>query len=171
MKLLFVGDIVGSPGRRAVRERRPILRARHALEFVVVNGENAAGGNGLTAAIAGELLAAGVDVITTGDHVWDQKEVNNLLAREPRVLRPANYPAGVVGQGSVVIRGDGLPPVAVLNLQARTFMPPLENPFRIGREQVEILRRETPVIFVDFHGEATSEKIALGRMLDGQVSA
>lgn len=171
MKLLFVGDIVGSPGRRAVRELLPVLRARHGLDFVVVNGENAAGGNGLTAPLAAELFAAGADVITTGDHVWDQKEINALLAREPRVLRPANYPAGVVGQGSVVVRRDGLPPVGVLNLQARTFMPALENPFLVGRDQVEALRRETPVILVDFHGEATSEKIALGRMLDGQVSA
>jgi hypothetical protein len=171
VKLLFIGDIVGEPGRRAVRRLLPGLRERHSIGFVVANGENSAGGNGITASTAQEIFAAGVDVITSGDHVWDQKEILGLLAREPRVLRPANYPPGVVGNGSVVIERPSGPPVAVLNLQARTFMPPLENPFLVAQVEVEKLRLKTPLIFVDFHGEATSEKIAMGRMLDGKVSA
>jgi 2',3'-cyclic-nucleotide 2'-phosphodiesterase len=171
VKLLFIGDIVGEPGRRAVRTVLPRLRDRHDLAFVIANAENAAGGNGLTAALAHELFGYGVDVLTTGDHVWDQKEVTGLLAQEPRVLRPANYPRGVPGQGSVVWQKDSMPPVAVLNLQGRTFMPPLDNPFPLALAEVERLRRETPIVFVDFHAEATSEKIALGRMLDGKVSA
>ena len=171
VNLLFLGDIVGEPGRRAVRLLLPVLCARHQIDFVVVNGENSAGGSGITANIARELFALGVDVITTGDHVWDQRETAGFLPTEPRLLRPSNYPAGVPGAGSVVIRKSGLPPVAVLNLQGRTFMPPLENPFHIGSAEVARLRTETPIIFVDIHAEATSEKIALGRFLDGSVSA
>lgn len=171
VKLLFIGDIVGEPGRRALRRLLPGLKERHGIGFVVANGENSAGGNGITASTAQEIFAAGVDVITSGDHVWDQKEILGLLAREPRVLRPANYPPGVVGNGSVVVERPSGPPVAVLNLQARTFMPPLENPFLVAQAEVEKLRLRTPLILVDFHGEATSEKIAMGRMLDGKVSA
>ena len=171
VKLLFIGDIVGEPGRRAVRTLLPVLRERFGLEFVVANAENSAGGNGITAATAQEIFMAGVDVITSGDHVWDQKEIIGLLAKDPRVLRPANYPPGVVGSGTVIIDRPSGPPVAVLNLQARTFMAPLENPFLVAQTEVEQLRARTPVIFLDFHGEATSEKIAMGRMLDGRVSA
>ncbi len=171
VNLLFLGDIVGEPGRRAVRTLLPGLCRRHALQFVVVNGENSAGGRGITALITRELLALGVDVITTGDHVWDQRETADFLPTEPRLLRPHNYPAGVPGNGSVIVRKPGLPPVAVLNLQGRTFMPPLENPFVMGPAEVARLRQETPIIFVDIHAEATSEKIALGRLLDGSVSA
>ena len=171
MKLLFIGDIVGEPGRRAVRLLLPILCERHGIGFVVANGENSAGGNGITTPLAQELFASGVDVLTTGDHVWDQKEAFGLLAKEPRVLRPANYPSGVPGSGSVVHTRAGGIPVAVLNLQARTFMPPLENPFALAVTEVARLRALTPIVFLDFHGEATSEKIAMGRMLDGQVSA
>jgi len=171
VNLLFLGDIVGEPGRRAVRLLLPVLRERHQADFVIVNGENSAGGSGITANIARELFAAGVDVITTGDHVWDQRETAGFLPTEPRLLRPANYPAGVPGSGSVVLRKPGLPPVAVLNLQGRTFMPPLENPFHLAVTEVARLRTETPIIFVDIHAEATSEKIAIGRLLDGTVSA
>jgi metallophosphoesterase (TIGR00282 family) len=171
VKLLFIGDIVGEPGRRAVQALLPVLRERHGLGFVVANGENAAGGKGITASIAQELFRVGVDVITTGDHAWDQKETAGFIAKEPRLLRPANYPAGVPGAGSIIhTRPDG-PTVAVLNLQGRTFMPPLENPFVLAQLEVPRLRAQTPFVFVDFHGEATSEKIAFGRMLDGQVSA
>lgn len=143
---------------------------RESVDFVVANGENSAGGNGITAGIAGELFSYGVDIITTGDHVWDQKETASFLTTESRVLRPANYPSGVPGNGSVVWNKPGLPPVAVLNLQARTFMPSLENPFVLAQSEVARLRTATKVILVDFHGEATSEKIAMGRMLDGSVS-
>jgi len=171
VKLLFIGDIVGQPGRRAVKELLPKLRDAHGLQFVIANGENSAGGSGITPKTAEEIFSAGVDVITCGDHLWDQKEVVELLQNEKRFVRPLNYPAGVAGQGSVVVEKPGLPPVAVLNLQGRTFMPPLDNPFIAARAEVERLRRQTKIIFVDFHAEATSEKIAVARMLDGQVSA
>jgi 2',3'-cyclic-nucleotide 2'-phosphodiesterase len=171
VKLLFIGDIVGEPGRRAVRELVPRLRELHGLDVVVANGENSAGGNGITPRMAEEIFASGVDAITSGDHLWDQKEVVELLAKEPRFVRPLNYPAGTPGQGSAVLRREGRPPVAVLNLQGRTFMPPLENPFLAAQAEVERLRRITPIIFIDMHAEATSEKIALARMLDGRVSA
>ena len=171
VKLLFIGDIVGEPGRRAVQVLVPRLRARMGVQFVVANGENSAGGSGITPKIAEELYDAGVDVITTGDHLWDQKEVTQLLESEPRFLRPLNYPAGVSGYGSAVFKVAGLPPVAVMNLQGRTFMQPIENPFRMAEHEVSRLRHETSIIFVDFHAEATSEKIAMGRMLDGRISA
>ena len=171
MKLLFVGDIVGEPGRHAVRQLLPQLRQAHRIDMVVANGENAAGGAGITVNTANEIFDAGVDIMTTGDHLWDQKEVNFLLLAEARFLRPLNYPPGVIGQGSTVWHSEKLPPVAVLNLQGRTFMPPLENPFLCARTEVPRLRQMTKIIFVDLHAEATSEKIALARMLDGQVSA
>ncbi len=170
MKLLFIGDIVGQPGRRAVKELVPKLCQEHGIALVIANGENSAGGSGVTPKIAGELFAAGVDVITSGDHLWDQKEVIDLLHQEPRFVRPLNYPPGTPGQGSVVVRKEGRTPVAVLNLQGRTFMADLENPFHAARAEVDRLRRQTRIILVDFHAEATSEKIALARMLDGQVS-
>lgn len=171
VKLLFLGDIVGEPGRRAVRVLLPALVAREEIGFVVANGENSAGGSGITGAIATELFGYGVDVITTGDHVWDQRETAALLAKEPRLLRPGNYPAEVPGSGSVVVSKPGLPVVAVMNLQARTFMPAIENPFTLAATMVESLRTQATVLFLDFHGEATSEKIAMGRFLDGKVSA
>ena len=178
MKLLFIGDIVGQPGRNAVKQLLPGLRERHALDFVIANGENSAGGNGITPGTAGELFSAGVDAITSGDHLWDQKEVLELLANEKRFLRPLNYPPGTPGQGSAIFeiqnpksKGQNSLSIAVLNAQGRTFMPPLENPFLLAAEEVKKLRRQTGIIFVDFHAEATSEKIAFARMLDGQVSA
>jgi len=178
VKLLFIGDIVGQPGRRAVKELVPKLRERHALDFVIANGENSAGGSGITPKIAEEIFSAGVDVITTGDHLWDQKEVMELLEKEKRFLRPLNYPAATPGQGAGVFEVHSPQStvhsrilVGVLNLQGRTFMPALENPFSMGMEAVKKLREQTKIIFVDFHAEATSEKIAFARMLDGQVSA
>ena len=178
MKLLFIGDIVGQPGRRAVAELVPKLRERHALDFVIANGENSAGGSGITPKTAEEIFSAGVDAITSGDHLWDQKEVMELLASEKRFLRPLNYPPGTPGQGSGVFqipnpKSQSPAPIliAVLNVQGRTFMPPLENPFLLALDEVKRLRQQTKTIFVDFHAEATSEKIAFARMLDGQVSA
>jgi hypothetical protein len=171
VKLLFIADIVGQPGRRAVKEIVPRLRQQHRVDVVVANGENSAGGSGITVNTAGEIFAAGVDIITSGDHLWDQKEVMDLLGSERRFVRPLNYPAGTPGQGSAIFQAQGLPPVAVLNLQGRTFMPALENPFHAALAEVEKLRRTTRLIFVDFHAEATSEKVAMARMLDGQVSA
>lgn len=138
---------------------------------MIANGENSAGGSGITVSTANELFAAGVDAITSGDHLWDQKDVMTLLANEARFLRPHNYPAGTPGQGSAFVQHAGSPPVAILNLQGRTFMADLENPFHSAVAEVERLRQRTNVIFVDMHAEATSEKIALARMLDGKVSA
>jgi len=176
VKLLFIGDIVGQPGRNAVKVLVPKLREQHALDFVIANGENSAGGSGITPKMAGEIFAAGVDVITSGDHLWDQKEVMELLAKEKRFLRPLNYPPGTPGQGSAVfdVRCSTLDvrcSIGVVNAQGRTFMPPLDNPFLAVPPEIERLRQQTKIIFVDFHAEATSEKIAFARMLDGQVSA
>ena len=171
VKVLFVGDIVGEPGRRAVTELVPQLRRERGVHLVIANGENSAGGSGITVNTAAELFAAGVDIITSGDHLWDQKEVVTLLQNERRFIRPLNYPPDVIGQGSTIFCADGLPSVAVVNAQGRTFMPDLENPFRAMLEEVKRLRQTTHLIFVDMHAEATSEKIALARMLDGQISA
>lgn len=171
MRLLFIGDVVGQPGRRAIRELLPGFRRQRLVDLVVANGENSAGGSGITPRTAEEIFAAGVDVITTGDHLWDQKEVEDLLRREPRLVRPANYPPGTLGQGSVLRDLPGGRKLAVLNLQGRTFMHPLENPFACALAETGRLRAQTPLIFVDFHAEATSEKLAMARMLDGKVSA
>lgn len=171
MKLLFIGDIVGGPGRKAVSQLVPKLREQHQLDYVIANGENSAGGSGITPKTAREIFAAGVDVITSGDHLWDQKEVMELLQNEPRFLRPLNYPPGTAGQGSAVFEVQPHPTLGVLNAQGRTFMPLLENPFLLVPPAVERLRQQTKFIFVDFHAEATSEKIAFARMLDGRVSA
>ena len=178
MNLLFIGDIVGRPGRDAVKNLLPKLREQHALDFVIANGENSAGGSGITPKTAEEIFSAGADVITSGDHLWDQKEVMELLANEKRLLRPLNYPFGTPGRGAGIfevrsqkVEGGSQISVAVLNVQGRTFMPPLENPFLFAAEEVKWLRELTKIIFVDFHAEATSEKIAFARFLDGQVSA
>jgi metallophosphoesterase (TIGR00282 family) len=171
VKILFIGDIVGEPGRRAVSELIPRLRRQHSPDLIIANGENSAGGSGITPNTAGEIFAAGVNIITSGDHLWDQKEVVGLLQNESRFVRPLNYPKGTPGQGSVVYQADNQPPIAILNLQGRTFMPDLDNPFVTARAEVERLRQKTNIIFLDFHAEATSEKIAMGRMLDGQISA
>jgi hypothetical protein len=170
-RILFLGDIVGEPGRRAVIEHLPGLRKELQLDFIIVNGENAAGGRGITPRIAIDLLRAGAAVITTGDHVWDQPEIVDYFPTEPRLLRPINYPPETPGQGSVVLetpKGK----VAVIQVQGRSFMqPPLENPFLAAEIEVERLRVEgVRMIFVDIHAETTSEKIAMGWALDGKVS-
>ena len=170
LKILFLGDVVGEPGRMAACRTTELYLERGDADFVVVNGENAAAGRGITPKLAIDLMRSGVAVITTGDHIWDQKEIIPFLATEPRVLRPANYPAGTPGGGSIVLDTPH-GPVGVLNLQCRTFMKtPLENPFVSASEEVAKLRAETPVILVDIHGETTSEKVAMGRHLDGAVS-
>jgi metallophosphoesterase (TIGR00282 family) len=171
LTILFLGDIVGEPGRSAVIAQLPRLKELHALDFIIVNGENAAGGRGITPKITIDLLRAGVSVITTGDHIWDQKEIFSFIDTEPRLLRPVNYPDGAPGSGSIVLE-TAKGPVGVINVQGRTFMQPiLENPFRAVEIAVEKMRQQTSVIFVDAHAETTSEKIALGRFLDGKVSA
>jgi metallophosphoesterase (TIGR00282 family) len=171
LTVLFLGDIVGEPGRNAVIERLPELKEEHTLDFVVVNGENAAGGRGITGKITIDLLRAGVSVITTGDHIWDQKDIITFLDLEPRLLRPLNYPEGAPGNGAIVLE-TAKGKIGVINLQARTFMQPiLDNPFRAAEAAVSKMREETVSIIVDIHGETTSEKIAMGRFLDGKVSA
>jgi len=171
LKILFLGDVVGEPGRRAVIDLLPELKREYDLDFIVVNGENSAGGRGITPKISIDLLRAGASVITTGDHVWDQKDIVGYIDTEPRLLRPVNYPEGTPGHGSIVLdtpKGK----VGVINVQGRTFMQPvLENPFYALERAVEEMRQETNIIFVDAHSETTSEKIAIGRFLDGKVSA
>lgn len=171
IRILFLGDIVGEPGRKAVIEHLPLLRKELHLDFIIVNGENAAGGRGITPRIAIDLLRAGAAVITTGDHVWDQAEIVDYFPTEPRLLRPINYPADTPGQGSVVLetpKGK----VAVIQAQGRSFMqPPLENPFLAAEAEADRLRAEgVQVIFMDMHAETTSEKIAMCWALDGKVS-
>ena len=169
---MFIGDIVGSPGRKAVSDLLPGLRDRFELDLVIANGENAAGGNGITPDTAAEIYAAGVDVITCGDHLWDQKEVEVLLNEEPRFVRPVNYPAGTPGQGSTIINREGLAPVGIINAQGNTFMRgELDNPFRRVKEEIKKILPQTSVILLDFHAEATSEKVAMGWHLDGRASA
>lgn len=170
-RILFLGDIVGEPGRKSVIEHLPLLRKELHLDFIIVNGENAAGGRGITPRIAIDLLRAGAAVITTGDHVWDQPEIVDYFPTEPRLLRPINYPPDTPGQGSVVLetpKGK----VAVIQAQGRSFMqPPLENPFlAVEAEAVRLRAEGVQMIFVDIHAETTSEKIAMGRALDGMVS-
>ena len=170
LRLLFLGDIIGEPGRRAVIEMLPTLKSAWELDFVVVNGENVAAGRGITPKLAIDLLRCGAAVITTGDHIWDQKDIVSFIDTEPRLLRPINYPEGTPGGGSIVLE-TAKGKVGVINVQGRTFMlPALENPFRRVWDEVEQIRAQTPVIFVDVHAETTSEKIALGRFLDGKVS-
>ncbi|MEI6082079.1 MAG: TIGR00282 family metallophosphoesterase [Verrucomicrobiota bacterium] len=170
IKILFLGDVVGEPGRMAACRTAELYLKRNDADFIVVNGENAAAGRGITPKLAIDLMRSGVAVITTGDHIWDQKEIYSYISTEPRLLRPINYPPGTPGGGSIVLE-TAHGPIAVMNVQCRTFMKnPLENPFLAASAEIERLRKETPVIIVDVHGETTSEKIAMGRHLDGKVS-
>ncbi|HCG76385.1 MAG: TIGR00282 family metallophosphoesterase [bacterium (Candidatus Ratteibacteria) CG_4_10_14_3_um_filter_41_18] len=171
MKILVIGDIVGKSGRKAVEDIIPSLKEEEEIDFVIANGENSAGGSGITPKITQELLACGIDVITTGDHIWKRKEVLEIIDREPRLLRPANYPLGVPGKGSVVIAAGNKVKVGVINLLGRIFMKPLECPFRTAEDEIKKISQSTKIIIVDIHAEATSEKIALGYFLDGKVSA
>jgi len=169
MKILFIGDIVGKPGRRAVRELLPGIIEERRIDFVIANCENAAAGFGVTAEIIEELYGAHIDVLTSGNHIWDKKEVMEFVDDYETLLRPANYPEGAPGRGSVVIHAQGGIPVGVLNLAGRVFMHPLDCPFRTAERELEKLRKRARVIIVDMHAEATSEKIAMGWYLDGKV--
>lgn len=171
MVLLVVGDVHGRPGRRILKERLPRLRAQYGARFVVANGENGAGGAGLSREVAEELFAAGVDVITGGNHIWQHRDAYELLDADPRIIRPLNYPPGVPGRGVTVARTRDGVPVAVLNLQGRVFMPEVDDPFRTVRAELEALRDQARMIVLDFHAEATSEKVAMGWFLDGKISA
>lgn len=170
MRILFVADIIGSPGRKVAKGLLRLVRAETRADLLVVNGENSAGGFGITPEVVTELFAQDVNVITTGNHVWDKKEILPLLEREPRLLRPGNYPAGNPGRGDVVVTVGGTR-VAVLNLQGRIFMPAIDDPFRLVDEILERLKDECDFAVLDFHAEATSEKQAMGRHLDGRVAA
>jgi len=169
--ILFIGDIIGKPGRMALSRELDRLVDRHNVDLVIANGENASGGFGLTTETVKELFDIGVDCITSGNHIWDKKEQVPLVLANPRIVRPANYPEGAMGRGSMIVTTPGGVKVAVLNLEGRIYMKNLECPFRCADREIELLRQETPVIFVDFHAEATSEKAALGWYLDGRASA
>jgi metallophosphoesterase (TIGR00282 family) len=161
--------VVGSPGRETLAKHLPLVREQHHVDVVIANGENAAGGFGLTTQTADELFAAGVDFLTSGNHIWDKREFRAALDETDRIIRPANYPPGSPGRGSGVVEAGGVT-VGVLNLMGRVFMPTVDDPFRVAREMVDMLREQTPIVVVDMHAEATSEKMALARFLDGSVS-
>ncbi|HZM91838.1 MAG TPA: TIGR00282 family metallophosphoesterase [Vicinamibacterales bacterium] len=170
MNILFIGDVVGRPGRELVRKGLRALIEHHNVDLTIANAENAAAGFGVTKDIGDSLLDWGVDVMTSGNHIWDKKEVMGYIASEPRLLRPANYPAGVPGRGSFVAQsGDGRA-VGVINVMGRVFMLNIDDPFAVVLREIDALRHKTRVIIVDFHAEATSEKIAMGWHLDGKVT-
>jgi 2',3'-cyclic-nucleotide 2'-phosphodiesterase len=171
MNILFIGDIFGRPGRELVRKGLPVLVDRHDVDFVVANVENAAGGFGITREMGDAIAGYGVDVMTTGNHVWDKKEAMDYIGAEPRLLRPANYPAGAPGRGSFLARTADGRGVGVINLMGRVFMHAIDDPFAVALRELQAFEGRTRVILVDFHAEATSEKQAMGWHLDGRVSA
>jgi metallophosphoesterase (TIGR00282 family) len=171
MRILFIGDIVGRPGRDLVRRGLAALVSYHSVDLVVANAENAAAGFGITREIGEQLLDAGVEVMTSGNHIWDKKEALDYIGIEPRLLRPANYPAGVPGNGHFVARTAGGVSVGVLNLMGRVFMLSIDDPFAVALREIDALHERARIVFVDFHAEATSEKIAMGWHLDGKATA
>jgi len=171
VKILFIGDIIGKPGRQALSRELHRLVDRHTVDIVIANGENAAGGFGLTVEVAKELFSQGIHLLTSGNHIWDKKEQVQQVLSDSRIIRPANYPLGAPGGGSAILTTPGGVKVGVLNLEGRVYMKNLECPFLTADKEIEWLQKETPIIFVDFHAEATSEKSALGWYLDGRVSA
>ena len=171
MKVLFIGDIFGEPGRRALARAVPRLVAQRHIDIVIGNGENAAGGFGITPELAEELFDLGLAVITTGNHAWDKKEILDYFPREPRLLRPANYPSGVPGNGSVVVESAGGEQLGILQLIGRAYMPTLDCPFQVAKKELAALKKRTVAVIVDMHAEATSEKMAMGHYLDGEVVA
>jgi metallophosphoesterase (TIGR00282 family) len=171
MNILFIGDIFGRPGRDLVRDGLAALVERHDVDFVVANAENAAGGFGITREIGDELLDRGIDVMTSGNHIWDKKEALDYIGAEARLLRPANYPAGVPGRGSYVGRTRQGRAIGVLNLMGRVFMANIDDPFVVAIREIDALRERARIVLVDFHAEATSEKLAMGWHLDGRVTA
>ena len=171
MRILFIGDIVGEPGRQAIKELVPKIVKREKIDFVIANGENTAGGSGITPMIVDELLGYGVDVITSGDHVWKRKEIIDRIAEDARILRPANYPCEAPGFGATVVTSRSGVEVGVINLIGRVFMQAVECPFKTVKAEVDKMKNKTRIIIVDMHAEATSEKVALGWFLDGTVSA
>jgi metallophosphoesterase (TIGR00282 family) len=171
VNILLIGDVVGRPGRELVRKGLRALIEVHGVDFVIANAENAAAGFGVTKDIGDSLLESGIDVMTSGNHIWDKKEVIDYIKGEPRLLRPANYPAGVPGRGSFVANARDGRAVGVINIMGRVFMLPIDDPFAVVLREIDAIRHRTRVIIVDFHAEATSEKIAMGWHLDGRVTA
>ncbi|MHB8154917.1 MAG: TIGR00282 family metallophosphoesterase [Candidatus Omnitrophota bacterium] len=171
MKILFIGDIVGSPGREAIKALVVPLKQELGIDFVIANAENASGGSGITSKVAAELFASGVDVLTSGDHIWKKPEIFELINQEERILRPLNFPSGAPGRGANVFKARNGTKVGVININGRVFMEALECPFKAALKAASELAAETKIIIVDIHAEATSEKIALGWYLDGKVSA
>ncbi len=171
MKIVLIGDIVGKTGRTVLRSFLPNIINRYKIDVVIANGENSAGGFGITEKVAAELFSCGIDVITTGNHVWDKKEAMSYLTKEGRILRPLNYPSGAPGSGSIMLTTNSKRQVAVLCVSGRVFMNTLECPFRSAAREVAKLKELTDIIIIDFHAEATSEKIAFGYYMDGKVSA
>jgi 2',3'-cyclic-nucleotide 2'-phosphodiesterase len=171
MKVLCIGDVMGEPGRRTLARMVPRLVAQRQIDAVIANGENVAGGFGITRELAEELFETGVSVITTGNHAWDKKEAVEYFSHEPRLLRPGNYPPGVPGNGSVVFETASGERLAVLQLMGRVYMPTLDCPFQVAKRELSRLKRETSAIIVDMHAETTSEKMAMGHYLDGEVTA
>lgn len=170
MRILLIGDIVGSPGRDAVKKIVPRLRRDRSIDFAIANAENVAGGSGLTPETVDELLQDKIDVITSGDHVWKKKEMYERLSKDSRILRPANYPEASPGSGMTIISLGDKKKIAVINLLGRVFMKPVDCPFTAAEREIGKIDRATKIILVDMHAEATSEKIAMGRFLDGRVS-
>lgn len=171
MNILFIGDVVGSPGREAIKRLLPGLKKEYALDFVIANAENASGGSGITLRVAEELFASGADVLTSGDHIWKKREIFDFINQEERILRPVNFPGNPPGRGAAVYKTKGGVPIGVINVNGRVFMEALECPFRNTLAAASELSKQTKVIIVDIHAEATSEKVALSRYLDGKVSA
>ncbi len=171
MVILFIGDIVGEPGRRVITQAIQRVSDTYHVDIVIGNGENVAGGFGITPDLADDLFDLGLSVITTGNHAWDKKEMVDYIRKEPRIVRPANYPEGAPGQGSFVIDRPNGEKVGVIQVMGRAFMPVLDCPFQAARREVKKLQSQTPCIIVDMHAETTSEKMAMGHFLDGQVTA
>jgi len=171
MRILFIADIFAKPGRELVRRVLPALVHEREIDFVIANAENSAAGFGVTGDIADVLLSYGIDAMTSGNHIWDKKEILEYIPRQPKLLRPANFPAGTPGRGTFLGRTRTGQPIGVLNLMGRVFMTPLDDPFAAALREIEALRAKTRVIIVDFHAEATSEKVAMGWHLDGRVTA
>ncbi len=171
MKVLFIGDVIGKPGRRVLRDLLKQIIEEHAIDLVIANCENAAGGFGVTRDIVEELYGYRIDVLTSGNHIWDKKEIDTFINEYRTLLRPANYPNGSLGTGSVVVETENGVPVAVINLEGRVFMQPLDCPFRTAERELDKVRAKAKIVIVDMHAEATSEKQALGWFLDGRVSA
>ncbi len=170
MNVLFIGDVVGNPGRKIIKQVLSELKRDYSIDFCIANGENAAGGNGITYVVAQELYKFGVDAITMGNHVWSKKEVLSFIECDPKIVRPANYPEGIPGNGSTII-SNNKGKIGIINLMGRVYMEPIECPFKVADKEVEFLKNSVKIIIIDMHAEATSEKTALAWYLDGKVSS